>query len=436
LFLYFEAITIASTPNSASVVEGNINGLHILSIPVSDVTGTATYDATGEKFFGVIPYFTITGDSTQVNITGANSDADYEGLGTIINKVDGGAVFTIVITGTDSTGTFSVTVKVKILNDNQCSFAPTDAVISIVEQMNDINMDVETVQTLVPYQPGSISFAINSTTTDPAVFNKFVIAPLGGLISLKPGAIVDYEEYNEMTLFIDCIVGTQANTVYEQRSVFTLRINVQDINDNSNVFGTSSYSFSIDESAVSGTVIGQVVATDADNSTANSATYYYIGAGLFSNLFTINVTTGQIMSTGNLDYETGTLYSLTVCATDNATSSNQLVPLSNVRTSCVPVTISLNDVNDNEPKFSHESYTITVSEKVPVGRDIFTFQATDADSGLNGTVEYKVVSMDVALFSLDSTTGVVNVTAALDYEQAPNHTIIIYAEDKGTNFKL
>ena len=428
-FIYFIAITIASSPSSVTVTEGDLTGQLLLTIPVTGVTGAASYTAHGNLFF-TLPYFTVSGDNTQVNVTG-NANIKYEKLGPKIDPTFGGGVFTIVIVGSDSAGgTSSVSVRININNDNECSFGITESVLTIVEQMNDANMDVETVETTIRY-PGRIEFAINTTRTDPKVAQKFEVAPLTGLVSLKAGAIVDYEELNSMVLYIDCIVGTQATTVYGDKSVFTLNIEVQDINDNSNVFGTSSYPFSVDENAVNGDVIGQVSATDADNSTANAATYYYIGGNLFSNLFTINITTGEIMSTGNLDYEAGTMYSLTVCATDNATSSNQLVPLSNIRTSCVPVTISLNDVNDNEPLFSHENYTITVSEKVPVGRDIFTFQATDADSGVNGQFEYKVVSMESALFSLDSGTGAVNVIAALNYEQATNHTIVIYAEDKG-----
>ena len=121
-----------------------------------------------------------------------------------------------------------------------------------------------------------------------------------------------------------------------------------------------------------------------------------------------------------------------MCATDNATSASQIVTTSTVRTSCVPVTINVNDINDNAPSFTKDSYVIYVSERFPVGKEIFTFTATDADSGANGQFEYKVVTMDTSLFSLNASTGVVNVIAALDYENATSHTIIIYAEDKGS----
>jgi len=109
-------------------------------------------------------------------------------------------------------------------------------------------------------------------------------------------------------------------------------------------------------------------------------------------------------------------------------------PLEEKRIGTTLVEITIIDINDNDPVFSQENYTITVSEKVPVGRDIFTLQATDADVGVNGDIEYKVVSMNSTLFSLDSTTGVIKIMAALDYEEAITHDIVVYAEDKGKVF--
>ena len=76
-------------------------------------------------------------------------------------------------------------------------------------------------------------------------------------------------------------------------------------------------------------------------------------------------------------------------------------------------------------------YSIEVSEKVPVGRAVFTFSASDADSGTNAEIEYKSVTMDTSLFALDAKTGIVSVIAVLNYESATSHNVTIYAEDKG-----
>ena len=134
---------------------------------------------------------------------------------------------------------------------------------------------------------------------------------------------------------------------------------------------------------------------------------------------------------GDIDRETQSSYFINIVATDNATDLDEKNPLEEKRIGTTLVEITINDINDNDPMFSFENYTITVSEKVPVGRDIFTFKATDADIGVNGQVEYKAVSMNSTLFSLDSVTGIVKIKAALDYEEAITHAIIVYAEDKG-----
>ena len=56
------------------------------------------------------------------------------------------------------------------------------------------------------------------------------------------------------------------------------------------------------------------------------------------------------------------------------------------------MTILVADVNDNSPMFSRESYTLEVSESLPVGTPITNIVATDDDFGSNGQVNYTIVS--------------------------------------------
>ena len=307
-----------------------------------------------------------------------------------------------------------------------------DDVIISEKSMNDgFQTLVYQLSTKVPY--GNInsgfSFAVDTIQTSPAAQAIFVLT--NNLLTLKDDAVIDYEIAQEYKIYFNCLTNPRESTTFEADSNFTLTVKILDDNDNNNIFNATFYSFTVDENVAIGTNIGQVNASDADITAANSATYYYIGANQFSNLFAINVTTGEITASGNLDYEVATSYALTVCATDNATDATQSNPLANIRNSCVPVTITLKDVNDNKPVFENYPYSIEVSEKVPVGRQVFTFSASDADSGLNAQIEYKALAMDTSLFSLNTTTGIVSVVAKLNYEVATSHNVTIYAEDKG-----
>ena len=56
------------------------------------------------------------------------------------------------------------------------------------------------------------------------------------------------------------------------------------------------------------------------------------------------------------------------------------------------MTVLIADVNDNSPVFSRESYTLELSESLPVGTPITNIVATDEDFGTNGQVNYAIFS--------------------------------------------
>lgn len=110
------------------------------------------------------------------------------------------------------------------------------------------------------------------------------------------------------------------------------------------------------------------------------------------------------------------------------------------------VSISLLDVNDNAPRFEYSSYRTAVWEGqahntyvmqvdpcccwllatrgarallTPVFLQVF---ASDADSGINGQVEYSIVSGDPnEAFILDSVRGILATNVLLDREIMPSY---------------
>jgi len=63
----------------------------------------------------------------------------------------------------------------------------------------------------------------------------------------------------------------------------------------------------------------------------------------------------------------------------------------------VPVTVAIDDVNDQSPVFEFpaaENRTFKVSSAVPPGFPVVTVDAYDDDSGENSRLSYDVISMD------------------------------------------
>ena len=439
---YFPGFTFDSAEYTTTLVEGTYSDVIIYSIPITDSAGTVNCSIeSGSTNNFLITLFRIESNDTHCLVkgqTGATFDYDdIVSLGSnIVNTIPSPvARFVLQIKATNATDTAYTNLRVDFTNDKQCSFLNSGASAILNEKSVNSQTNGDTIifqfKTLVPYGTvdSQYKFEIDSVESSSGVQNIFDIST--DKLVLKDNAVVDYETTQTYQVHLNCKTKPTASSTLEAGSNFTLTINVVDDNDNNNIFNATTYSFSVNENEANGTAIGQVFASDADITAANKATYYYVGGNQFSDKFSINESTGIITVAGNLDYETATSYALTVCATDNATDITQTNPLANIRNSCVPVTITLVDVNDNRPIFMNYPYSIVVSEKVPVGREVFTFSASDADSTTNAEIEYKAVDMDTTLFALNANTGIVSVIAVLDYETATSHNVIIYAEDKG-----
>ncbi|XP_048088470.1 protocadherin beta-16-like isoform X40 [Alosa alosa] len=90
------------------------------------------------------------------------------------------------------------------------------------------------------------------------------------------------------------------------------------------------------------------------------------------------------------------------------------------------------DANDNLPVFSQPVYTVSLPENSPVGAEVMTVSATDADEGANGEVTYEFNRMsakETKLFSIDEVTGQITVIGAIDYEEKHKYELRVQAKD-------
>ena len=201
-------------------------------------------------------------------------------------------------------------------------------------------------------------------------------------------------------------------------------INVRDVNEtpanNEPVFteGTSA-TRAVAENTASGTNIGTAIsATDAD--TGDTLTYSLSGTDASS--FSIVSTSGQLQTSAALDYETKKSYSVTVSVSDGKDGTDSIT-----------VTINVTDVDEtpanNEPVFTEgTSATRAVAENTASGTNIGTaVSATDADSG--DTLTYSLGGTDASSFSIVSTSGQLQTSAALDYETKKSYSVTVSVSD-------
>uniref|UniRef100_A0A8C3B786 Cadherin domain-containing protein n=1 Tax=Cairina moschata TaxID=8855 RepID=A0A8C3B786_CAIMO len=96
------------------------------------------------------------------------------------------------------------------------------------------------------------------------------------------------------------------------------------------------------------------------------------------------------------------------------------------------VTILIQDVNDNIPKFEQSCYRASVWEGQTAKTDIIQIFATDLDSGLNGETEYSILSgNENATFLIDSARGILATNTILNRENTSSYRLVVQAADKG-----
>ena len=207
---------------------------------------------------------------------------------------------------------------------------------------------------------------------------------------------------------LDYETRTQYNLVVEakdtkHKSEANVDVRVENVNDNSPVFGKKVYKISIPENQRLDEKVLTVSATDKDP--FGGLTYTFVPQ---NNMFTVDPSSGDISPVSELDRETTDYYNLTVQVTDGGSPG-----LSDTAV----VEISITDINDNRPKFNSSSEAISVLENSPVGTVLLTVAATDADIGVNAKLRYTIKQgNEKAKFKLDANSGLLTVLENIDRE--------------------
>ncbi|KAL1432894.1 hypothetical protein MTO96_001889 [Rhipicephalus appendiculatus] len=202
----------------------------------------------------------------------------------------------------------------------------------------------------------------------------------------------------------------------------TIYINVVDANNHMPKFDKPSYFSPLPDNAVVGLSVLQVTAKDEQDVGINAELVYSITDGNGTGLLDVHPSTGWLTVAKPLPRYQGQKFVLKVKATD------QGVP---PKTADAVVSVIITSENQFNPVFSALSYQIIIPENEPVGSELLTVSATDADTGLNGLVHYSIQSGNVNdSFIMDPHTGAMAIHRVLDYESAPEFRLNVSACDK------
>ncbi|XP_043991850.1 cadherin-23 isoform X2 [Gambusia affinis] len=238
---------------------------------------------------------------------------------------------------------------------------------------------------------------------------------------------LDRELVAEYTLTIT-VKDNPENPRIARRDSDFLVITILDENDNRPVFTRTSYRAEITENSPAGSTVtvlnGPVLAEDKDIGPNAVVKYRLLGPRV--DLFIVDSNTGVLLvrQGAQLDREAfqDPRVELILVGEDIGGLNNS-----------VPLTVTILDQNDNPPVFSPSSFSVRLPENSPTGVVVTQLSATDADSGANGWLMYRLESGAQDRFVVDPISGAVLVgNTTLDREERGSYRLIVMATDRGT----
>uniref|UniRef100_A0A673KLK1 Protocadherin gamma-C5-like n=1 Tax=Sinocyclocheilus rhinocerous TaxID=307959 RepID=A0A673KLK1_9TELE len=335
------------------------------------------------------------------------------------------AVHKLILTAADGgnpvrTGTCEITVVVLDNNDNAPEFEKPfyETVVDENESSHKEIIRVKAID-LDEGLNGEIEYFFADQTSDTALFN---INRQTGVITVK--GQLDHEKASLHKF--DIVAKDKGNPQMEGHC--SVKIKVNDVNDNAPDIIITSLSSPIPENSSNGTVVSLISTKDADLG-ENGKVKLTLAPGT---PFRLNPTVSNhyvLLTNGPLDRETYSEYKIELKAVDAGSP-----PLSSGKA----VTIGISDVNDNPPMFAEKSYTVYAKENSAHDSILCSVSAHDPDLGENAKISYSILDskvQDVSASSyiyINSENGSIFSMQSFDYEKIKVFQILVQAKDHGS----
>uniref|UniRef100_A0A3P9A216 Cadherin EGF LAG seven-pass G-type receptor 2 n=1 Tax=Esox lucius TaxID=8010 RepID=A0A3P9A216_ESOLU len=317
-------------------------------------------------------------------------------------------------------GPRSATATVHIIveddNDNAPQFSEKRYVVQVPE---DMAPNTEILQVTATDQDKGSNAVVHFSIMSGNTRGQFYIDAQTGKMDLV--SQLDYEANKEYTIRIRAQDGGRPPLSNISGLV---TVQVLDVNDNAPIFVSTPFQATVLENVPVGYSIIHIQAVDADSGD-NSRLEYRLVETTPNFPFSINNSTGWIVVAAELDRESVDFYNFGVEARDHGHP---------MMSSSASVSMTILDVNDNNPEFTQRSYYRRLNEDAVVGMSVVTVSAVDQD--INSVVTYQISSGNTRnRFSITSQSGggLITLALPLDYKLERQYVLSVTASD-GTRF--
>ncbi|VDH91736.1 Hypothetical predicted protein, partial [Mytilus galloprovincialis] len=324
-----------------------------------------------------------------------------------------------------------INITINDINDNYPVFTASSYTAYASEYLSDKLFESESILNVTATDldsgiRGNITFTLGGDPHFSVSKQNATTAEIRTVNVISSEGVLDRETRDKYYLTIEASDGEGG------RSNARLNVFITDLNDNSPVFVQGYRQFSVKENQP--TFDSEIVINATDNdqkNLSNSQVRYKIHTPSYlENNFTINNITGNITLSAEIDFEgldrIDGKVTLTVEAYDLGSPS---------MSTNESIDINFQDVNDNVPEFTNQTFIMTVVENADSGTHVGTVSATDKDgTPTNSKLTYYIDKGDREKFRMNGATGDITVDhgAKIDREEYTMYNITVLAIDRGT----
>ncbi|XP_066570882.1 protocadherin-11 X-linked isoform X2 [Amia ocellicauda] len=306
-----------------------------------------------------------------------------------------------------------VLIKIKDENDNAPVFPQPEIQLSIPEN-NDPGTQLIKISATDADSGRNAEISYSLGYDAPSVFS---IDRRSGILS-----VVRRLDREKQDKYAFTVIAKDNGTPPLQNNV-TVKVLVQDVNDNSPAFTHNEYNFYVPENLPLYGTVGLITVTDADTGENAVVTLSILNT---NDNFIIDPKTGVIKPNITFDREQQSSYTFMVKAADGGRPQSS---------SFAKVTINVVDVNDNRPVFvipsSNYSYDLVQTTTSP-GSVVTRVFAIDNDTGMNAELQYSIIrAPSKSIFSIDKTTGNITLQEKIGSSDQGLHTLVVKVKDRG-----
>lgn len=227
----------------------------------------------------------------------------------------------------------------------------------------------------------------------------------------------------ESISFYEILVEAEDHGTPQLVGSSTVLLTVLDKNDNPPRF-TRLFSVNVTENAEIGSFVIKVTSSDLDSGQNANATYSLVENP--GDKFLIDPISGNVTVARSLDREIQDEYILKVAAIDGAWRSE------------TPLTVTIQDQNDNAPEFEYSYYSFNFPELQKINSFVGQVIATDRDKqGPNSIISYSL-QQPSDIFSIDPATGEITSKYVMNYRKTQDnlspeniYSVVVVATDNG-----